>query len=286
MVRRITDKSKQTTARITPRTIKKRKITAITLIVAIILSMTATSGCDALNSTGKQSGNEDMAENAVHGSDDGKLSIVCTIFPQYDWVRRILGEKADKIEINLLAKSRIDFHSYQPTVSDILTISTCDLFIYVGGQSDNWVEDALKEATNEDMLVISLLRELGGAAKEEEIAEGMTEAEEEEAGDGIEYDEHVWLSVRNAILFCPVITEALSSLDADNAGEYRNNLDEYVKELARLDSDYRTAVDNAAQKVLLFGDRFAFRYMATITASIITPRFRDVLPKQKPALRR
>jgi zinc transport system substrate-binding protein len=157
---------------------------------------------------------------------DGNIRIVCTTFPQYDWVRQILGESADNmgnvgnVELTLLLNNRIDLHSYQPSVDDIAKISMCDLFIYLGGESDKWVGDALKGATNKNMAVISLLDVLGNAAKEEETLEGMEE-EGEESGDldadKADYDEHVWLSLQNAQIFCPVIADALSSRDANNA---------------------------------------------------------------------
>ena len=134
--------------------------------------------------------------------------IETTIFPEYDWVMNILGDKATNADVTMLLDNGVDLHSFQPTADDIIRISRCDLFIYVGGESDEWVEDALKEATNKDMLVINLLESLGNAVKEEELKEGM-EAEEheheheedhgEEAHDHdheeeAEYDEHVWLS--------------------------------------------------------------------------------------------
>ena len=101
------------------------------------------------------------------------LRIVCTIFPQYDWVRQILGDNADNADLTLLLNSRSDLHSFQPSVSDIVKISTGDLFIYVGGASDVWVEDVLQQASNPNMIVINLLALLGDAVKSEIIAEGM-----------------------------------------------------------------------------------------------------------------
>jgi len=189
---------------------------------------------------------------------DKKMSIVCTIFPQYDWTRQILGDKADDVELTLLLKNKSDMHSYQPTFGDIAKISDCDLFIYVGGESDLWVEDALKEATNKNMTAINLLAELGEASKEEEIKEGMESEGDEEEGT---YDEHVWLSLRNAQIFCSVIAGALSSADPGNAGYYENNLAAYLAKLESLDLEYRAAADAAQNKTLLFCDRFPFRYL-------------------------
>ena len=196
---------------------------------------------------------------------DGKtLSVVCTIFPQYDWVRQILGDKADNFDLTLLLDSGIDLHNYQPTVDDIVKLADCDLLIYVGGESDDWVEYALEQATNKDMIVINLLDVLGSAAKEEEVKVGMEdggEDGEEGYGDETEYDEHVWLSLKNAEVFCSAIANALSSLDAANAEEYQKNLTEYVAKLSALDAEYKTAVNAAPVTTLLFGDRFPFRYL-------------------------
>ena len=190
-----------------------------------------------------------------------RLSIVCTIFPQYDWARQILGETADDVDLTLLLNNGTDLHNYQATVDDIVRISDCDLFIYVGGESDGWTGGALKEAANKNMIAISLLETLGDAAKIEERVEGM-EKEDEIAGDDENgYDEHVWLSLNNAMLFCRVIADALSSLDADNAGVYQSNLTEYIEQLSALDSKYQRAVDAAPGKTLLFCDRFPFRYL-------------------------
>lgn len=190
------------------------------------------------------------------GTKNEKLSIVTTIFPEYDWVMNILGDKAADADVTMLLDNGIDLHNYQPTADDIIRISRCDLFIYVGGESDEWVEDALKEATNKDMIVINLLDTLGDLVKEEEVKEGM-EAEEEE----IEYDEHVWLSLKNAAALVNAIRDALVKADADNAGTYSANASVYVEKLKALDKRYQTAVDSAKIKTVLFGDRFPFRYL-------------------------
>lgn len=196
-------------------------------------------------------------------SQEKSLQIVATIFPEYDWVREILGADADHTELTMLLNKGVDLHSYQPTAEDILKISTCDLFIYVGGESDAWVKDALQEATNKNMRVINLLEVLGSAAKEEELAEGM-ESEEEEAGEeeeGPEYDEHVWLSLKNTQVFVHEIAENLAEIDSQNADHYQNNAAAYNEKLASLDEDYKNTIADAPQKTLLFGDRFPFRYL-------------------------
>ena len=229
-----------------------KRLAVITLVLLLLLTA-ALCGC---------------TENTTKSY--SKISIVCTIFPQYDWVRQILGDKANNMNLTLLLNSRIDLHNYQPSVEDIVKISDCDLFIYVGGESDGWVENALSQATNKNMIVINLLETLGGAAKIEELVEGMEEdrhdEEQEDAGEDehareAEYDEHVWLSLQNAQVFCAVITESLSSLDSGNAMTYKNNLAAYTEKLSALDFEYQAVVSAAPVKTLIFGDRFPFRYL-------------------------
>ena len=190
-----------------------------------------------------------------------KLNIVTTIFPAYDWVREILGAETDRAEITMLLDSGVDLHSYQPTVDDIVKISDCDLFLYVGGESDGWVDDALKNAPNKERKVIRLLDVLGDSAKAEETVEGMQEEEhdhEEEA----EYDEHIWLSLKNAQVLVAAISEALQESDPARKDIYAANAAAYVEKLSALDGEYRAAVDSGKYKTLLFGDRFPFRYLA------------------------
>ena len=190
-----------------------------------------------------------------------KLNIVTTIFPAYDWVGEILGDETDRAEITMLLDSGVDLHSYQPTVDDIVKISNCDLFLYVGGESDGWVDDALKNAPNKERKVIRLLDVLGDSAKAEETVEGMQEEEhdhEEEA----EYDEHIWLSLKNAQVLVAAISEALQETDPARKDTYAANAAAYAEKLSALDGEYRAAVDSGKYKTLLFGDRFPFRYLA------------------------
>ena len=193
-----------------------------------------------------------------------KLKIVTTIFPEYDWVNAVLGDKADDAEVIMLLDNGVDLHSFQPTAADIANIADCDVFIYVGGESDGWVADALSEATNKDMKVINLLDVLGDSVKEEETVEGMEgEEEEEEEGEEeeIEYDEHVWLSLRNAEVLVKEISNVLGEADPENKDTYTKNADAYIEKLDSLDNDYKIVVDNATYKTVVFGDRFPFRYL-------------------------
>ena len=190
-----------------------------------------------------------------------KLNIVTTIFPAYDWVREILGAETDRAEITMLLDSGVDLHSYQPTVDDIVKISDCDLFLYVGGESDGWVDDALKNAPNKERKVIRLLDMLGDSAKAEETVAGMQE-EEQDHEEEAEYDEHIWLSLKNAQVLVAAISEALQETDPARKDTYAANAAAYVEKLSALDGEYRAAVDSGKYKTLLFGDRFPFRYLA------------------------
>lgn len=202
-------------------------------------------------------------------SEDVKLKIVCTIFPQYDWTKQILGDRAGQTELTLLMKNGSDLHSYQPTVWDMVKISEADLFIYIGGESDFWVEDALANAKNPNIKALNLMEVLEDSVKEEEHVEGMQEVhghehEEEEHvhEEEPEYDEHIWLSLRNAKTVCEAITDTLCEMDAENSNIYKENCAEYTEKLHALDMEYARTVDQSSRPVLLFGDRFPFRYLA------------------------
>ncbi|MBF1187094.1 MAG: zinc ABC transporter substrate-binding protein [[Eubacterium] sulci] len=227
----------------------------ITLMLVAVLALCALSGC------GTSKSGEDTK--------DKKIKIVTTIFPEYDWVMQILGDKADKADVTMLLDKGVDLHSYQPSTADIAKISEADVFIYVGGESDEWVEDVLKEAKNKKLKVINLMDVMGDKAKEEEVKEGMQPEEEEhaeEAKDGkeeeeVEYDEHVWLSLKNAKIFTKKIADVLSEVDKDDAKTYQANYESYAKKLDDLDKKYADAVASAKNKTLVFGDRFPFRYL-------------------------
>ena len=192
-----------------------------------------------------------------------QLRIVTTIFPEYDWVHQIMGDRAENAEITMLLDSGVDLHNYQPTADDIVTVSQCDLFLYVGGESDEWVEDVLATADNPDLTAINLLEVLGDSAKEEEIVEGMEAEEEGESEEeGPKYDEHVWLSLKNAALLCQYIADRLGEIDPDGQADYKANAAAYIQQLNELDGEYQAMIDNAPLDTLLFGDRFPFRYLA------------------------
>lgn len=281
---------------------KKKKLSASSLLLAgLFLCIVLSVGCSVVkntsgkNTTRKNAESENTIEqNSIEKGNSNKISIVCTTFPQYDWVKNILGEEAERFNVTLLLDNGVDMHSYQPAVKDIATAGSSNLFIYVGGESDTWVEDALKEAKNKDLKAINLMETLGNSVKEEEVVEGMQEEREslghsheksskekqeqtqkeshensqeingqkEAADEEPEYDEHIWLSIRNAEIMVKNIEKAIEQFDSDNAKVYQNNAENYIKKLDTLDKQYANTIQNAKYKAILFGDRFPFRYMA------------------------
>lgn len=194
--------------------------------------------------------------------EESKIKIVTTIFPEYDWVMNILKDNKDNAEVTLLLDKGVDLHNYQPSAEDIMKISKCDLFIYVGGESDEWVKDVLKKADNKKMKVINLLEVLGNKAKEEEVIEGMQEEKHEhEEGEEHETDEHVWLSLNNAKVLVNKIGSTLMEIDTENKDDIKENTQNYIKKLDSLNKKYKETIKEANKKTLIFGDRFPFRYL-------------------------
>lgn len=195
-------------------------------------------------------------------AEDGRLQVVCTTFPQYDWTIHLIRGSEENVAVTLLMDKGGDLHNFQPSVLDIARISDCDLFIYVGGESDGWVDDALKEAVNPEMRVINMMEVVSERLVEEEHVEGSSghDDHDHEAHEEREYDEHVWLSIRNAELIVGDIAAELAEMDSENADLYRKNGDRYIAALNALDMQYAEAVRKGSTDTLLFADRFPFRY--------------------------
>ena len=216
-----------------------KKLLCLTLSLLLVLS--ALVGCESKNK-----------------NKDG-ISIVTTVFPIYDWVEELLGEKADDTQLTMLLDSGVDLHNFQPTTDDIIKISSCDLFIYVGGESDGWVEDVLKTSANKDRIVINLMELM-----EESLEEAVSHSEESHDHDHDHQhhlDEHIWLSLRNAVTACGIIADGLYKADPDNKDIYSVNLSDYTAKLNALDAKYSAAVESATHKTLVFPDRFPFTYL-------------------------
>lgn len=220
--------------------IKKSIIALVTAVLAVSLVFTA---CKKEESTDKNG---------------EKKVVIATTFSAYDWARNI-ADGSDGVDVLYLVDSKVDLHSYQPSVSDMAKYKEADLVICVGGESEEWVSDLGLP----DSKILRLIDVVD--AKEEELVEGMEgEEEEEEAGEGeesAEYDEHIWLSLKNAGVCCDSIEKRMASLDSKNADLYEMNLKKYVMNLKELDARYEDVVLDAEYDTLIFGDRFPFRYM-------------------------
>ena len=197
-----------------------------------------------------------------------KVSVVCTTFPQYDWVMNLLGDAAEEFEVSLLVKNSADIHNYQPSAQDMIAMKEADLFLYVGGESDAWVEDIMKADGTLSDKSVSLVAALGDKSLVEEIVEGMEHDHEHGHGHEKDHehadevlDEHVWLSLENAEILCQYISGRLQELAPDEAVVIAENTATYVKELHELGVEYQEVVDESAHNVLIFGDRFPFRYL-------------------------
>lgn len=184
-----------------------------------------------------------------------RLSIVATTFPEYDWVKNIVGNDS-LFEITLLEKG-VDLHSFEPTPENILQISKADLFIYVGGESDEWVENALENPQNPNRKVVNMMQVLGEKVKAEQIVEGMEEEHHHEEDE--EMDEHVWLSLQNASILVRHIADSLVALSPEKKEMIVANANAYREKLEALDAEFAKAI--VPGKTILFGDRFPFRYL-------------------------
>ena len=218
-----------------------KRLLSLIIICALCLSLVACGG------------------QAVQQQDDGKLTIVATIFPEYDWLRNLTAG-SENIELKLLIDTGVDLHSYQPNVNDIVTISTCDVFVYTGGASDVWVEDALETAMNEDLLVINLMELL--EHERELCADDDHDHHDHEEEEHVHTaDEHVWLSLRNAEILCHELLHILQELDEENSNLYAENFANYEAKLQALDVRYHEALSAAKHHDIVFADRFPFTYL-------------------------
>ena len=245
----------------------------LSILVAIMMVL----GCAKKESTGSseaESGSSVTESSSVAESkseETKKLSIVTTIFPAYDWVKQVVGDNKN-VEISFLIDKGVDLHSYQASAADIAKITDSDLFVYVGGESDDWAEDIIKE--NPNLKYINMVDSIGEAALAEELVEGMQD-EEEHDNEGEEHaneegeheegeeeiDEHVWLSIKNAETIVSAIEAKLAEIDPDNKAEYEKNANDYLAKLDELDKEYKDTLSSIQNKTIIVGDRFPFRYL-------------------------
>jgi zinc transport system substrate-binding protein len=223
-------------------TMKSKKVLSFIVVIAILLA--TITACN------------------VESRSSEKINIVVTIFPQFDWVREIIGDKYDNFDLTMLIGSNADMHSYQPSMNDIARIAAADLFIYVGGHSDDWVEGALAQATNPDMVVINMVESLGDAILMVEHDCGDDECEDDHHDEvELHEEEHVWVSLRMSAILCEIIAQAIIDKDPDNDAVYRENLAAYTAKLDELDGRFTAMAQGAPNDTVVFADRFPFLYM-------------------------
>lgn len=230
-----------------------KKLVSIFLSTVIICSLFSISGCGKTEKVQKS---------------DGKISIVTTIFPYYDFVRQLAGDKAN---VRLLLSPGSDPHSYEPTPSDIVAIENCDLFIYNGGESDEWVDGVLSSIENKNVKVMKMM-EYVTLRYEQSMDHNHEHAEHEDMDDndeghdhedGEEYDEHIWTSIRNAERMSASIADELISLDSKNSDYYNEKKADYISSLDSLDKKFTEVANNKKRDTLVFGDRFPFLYFVS-----------------------
>ena len=183
-------------------------------------------------------------------------TIVATNFPAYDAARAILGN-TDTIELKMLLNPGSEIHDFEPTPKDVKNIINSSLFIYVGGESDEWIDDILSDINKDKTKLVKLMDLVD--LKEEEIVIGM-EADEEEEEEEVEYDEHIWTSPLNEIIIINYLKEQIIEIDPDNKDIYEENANNYIRELEEIDNEFREVVKNGKRHTIIFGDRFPLRY--------------------------
>ena len=239
----------------------------VVLLVVAIFCMAALIACAQKAKSAEKAGNQ--TENSQQGTEqkksvDGKINVVATIFPEYDFLRQIGG---NHLNLTMLLTPGAESHSFEPTPQDIKEVTNSNLFVYVGGDSDAWVDSILDSVDTKKTTIVTLMDCV--TLKEEEVAEGMTPEKEDEAetesgteggAKAPEYDEHVWTSPKNAVLIVQKLCDNLCKIDPSNAPDYKQNTKNYVAKLNELDGQFQNIVDHAQRKEIVVGDRFPFRY--------------------------
>lgn len=229
---------------------KIKKITALLCVCALALcSMVSLSSCKSESGEGEE------------------IRLVCTAFPQYDWIRAIVGE-SEGISLTLIVDNGSDLHSYQPTVADRAEISECDFLVTVGGASDVWAEEMLGDSETSRLIRLFDLPSITlraaseeGVVSEHKHEDSNVEHDHSHHHDHGAYDEHIWLSLSNARVCVEYFKELLTNVSPNNAKTFERNADEYISKLCALENEYKALADNTEQKRLIFADRFPFIYL-------------------------
>lgn len=221
-------------------------MTSILKILSLVLSITLLSTFCA------------CSYSAPTDTSSASANILCSGFSQYDWIKNIIGNNQG-IEVSALLGSGVDTHSYQPTADDIIRITNCDMIVLSGGESDNALLDIVKRSSNPDIIIFNMMNELGEDAL---LPVNHLQETKHNHIDISEYDEHIWLSVKNAEILCEKLLEDIIYLDPEGADAYNNNASIYLELLHSLDSEYAETIEASANKELVFADRYPFAYLA------------------------
>lgn len=215
----------------------KRKLLAVITAAATVFSLCACS-----------------SESGYSNSDSGKLKIISTVFPPYDLARQIAGDNA---EISILLPPGSEIHNYEPSAKDMIAIRNCDIFLYIGGENEQWAEKLINSNDTENVTAVKLIDYVPTLSEDEDEHDHDHDHEHEH-----ETDEHIWTSPKNAQLMLSAVYDAICKVDPSNKQTYTKNKDAYAKQLSDLDNAYRSAVDNAKNKTIVLADKFPFRYLA------------------------
>ncbi len=217
----------------------KRKLLAVITAAATVLSLCACS-----------------SESGYSNSDSGKLKIISTVFPPYDLARQIAGDNA---EISILLPPGSEIHNYEPSAKDMIAIRNCDIFLYIGGENEQWAEKLINSNDTENVTAVKLIDYVPTLSEDEDEHDHDHDHDHEH---GHETDEHIWTSPKNAQLMLSAVYDAICKVDPSDKQTYTKNKDAYAKQLSDLDDAYRSAVDNAKNKTIVLADKFPFRYLA------------------------
>lgn len=218
-----------------------KKLLAVLTAVAIPLSLCACS-----------------SESSYFESDGSKLKIISTVFPPYDLAKHIAGNNA---EIKILLPPGSEAHTYEPTAKEIIAIQNCDIFLYIGGENEQWADKLINSNDTGKVKVVKLIDSVHTLSEEDED-EHEDEHEHHDHDHEHETDEHIWTSPKNARLMLSAVYNAICEVDHENSKIYTENKDAYDEQLAELDDEYQKAVDNATNKTIVLADKFPFRYLA------------------------
>lgn len=217
----------------------KRKLLAVITAAATVFSLCACS-----------------SESGYSNSDSDKLKIISTVFPPYDLARQIAGDNA---EISILLPPGSEIHNYEPSAKDMIAIRNCDIFLYIGGENEQWAEKLINSNDTENVTAVKLIDYVPTLSEDEDEHDHDHDHDHEHEH---ETDEHIWTSPKNAQLMLSAVYDAICKVDPSNKQTYTKNKDAYAKQLSDLDNAYRSAVDNAKNKTIVLADKFPFRYLA------------------------